>query len=153
MSIIVDIEDAGWNSLSDLEDRARAAISSVLPLEKQGHGLVILFTSDAEIQTLNREWRGKDRPTNVLSFPAPQDVLVPPDEETPLGDLALSYGIIVKEAKAQNKTVLNHTLHLIVHGTLHLLGYDHETEAEALTMEATEIAALAKLGIANPYQL
>jgi probable rRNA maturation factor len=153
MSIIVDIEDAGWNSLSDLEDRARAAISSVLPLEKQGHGLVILFTSDAEIQTLNREWRGKDRPTNVLSFPAPQDVLVPPDEETPLGDLALGYGIIVKEAKAQNKTVLNHTLHLIVHGTLHLLGYDHETEAEALTMEATEIAALAKLGIANPYQL
>ena len=106
----------------------------------------LVLTDDAAVQILNRDYRGKDRPTNVLSFP----VVNAPGL---LGDIVLSRETLVREAKIGEKAVHDHLTHLIIHGLLHLLGYDHETERDAVVMEALEVQALAKLGIANPYIL
>lgn len=123
--------------------------------------LTVLFTDDAAVRTLNREWRGKDKPTNVLSFPGDwleleeEDIAalaegadVPPAH---IGDIALALETIRAEAAEQGKTPRDHLLHLLLHGTLHLLGYDHEEEAEADAMEALETRLLADLGVADPY--
>jgi probable rRNA maturation factor len=95
---------------------------------------------------LNAEFRGKDQPTNVLSFPAAMGA------EDTLGDIALAYETVAREAKEQNKTFLHHAQHLILHGVLHLLGYDHETDAQARIMEALETRLLDTIGIADPYR-
>lgn len=105
----------------------------------------VLLTDDVTIQELNRTWRGKDTPTNVLSFPAkagPGPAL--------LGDIAIAYETSAQEAKAEGKPFATHLTHLAVHGFLHLLGYDHEAEAEAEAMEELEIAVLKRLGVPNP---
>ena len=94
---------------------------------------------------LNRDFRGKDKPTNVLSFPAPAN------PEGHLGDIAIAYGVTAREAETAGKSLADHATHLAVHGVLHLLGYDHETDAEAEVMEPLEDAILAELGIADPY--
>ena len=115
------------------------------------------LTNDAEVQALNRDYRGKDKPTNVLSFPmmAPgllADVAEGDEIELLLGDVVLAHGVCTREAGERGIAVATHAAHLIVHGTLHLLGYDHETsDADADEMEAVERAALAALGIADPY--
>ena len=108
----------------------------------------IRLADDAEVHELNRQWRGKDKPTNVLSFPADETV----DGVRLIGDLALCAPVIAREAAEQGKTTLAHHAHLTVHGVLHLLGYDHEDEAGAARMEALEIRILAGLGHANPYE-
>lgn len=105
----------------------------------------VLLTDDAEVKTLNADFRAKDRPTNVLSFPAP-DFAAPH-----LGDVALALETCAREAKDQGKTLGDHLSHLVAHGVLHLLGWDHEIEAEAEAMEALEREVLAGLGIADPY--
>lgn len=108
----------------------------------------------AESHELNLQYREKDKPTNVLSFPSdiPEEMLNLLDAE-PLGDLVICIPVVLQEASEQQKTPIDHFTHLLVHGVLHLLGYDHETsEAEAEEMEALEIEILKKLGIANPYQ-
>ena len=108
----------------------------------------------SESQELNLQYREKDKPTNVLSFPSdiPEEMLSLLDAE-PLGDLVICIPVVLQEATEQQKTPSDHFTHLLVHGILHLLGYDHETsEAEAEEMEALEIEILKKLGIANPYQ-
>jgi len=119
-----------------------------------------LFTSDAEVHTLNREWRNRDKPTNVLSFPMMErEELLdlspngpPAMPPVPLGDLALAYETCAREAAEKGIALEDHAAHLIVHGLLHLAGYDHvHSEEEAEAMEALERAALAKLGIADPY--
>lgn len=104
--------------------------------------ITIRFAENAEVQKLNRDFRGKDKPTNVLSFPGDGDYQ---------GDIILARGVVFEEATVQKKLPLHHTLHLVAHGVLHLLGYDHETEAEANHMEAREIAVLRKFGLGNPY--
>lgn len=106
-------------------------------------GVCIRIVSKEESQQLNRDFRQQDKPTNVLSFPF--------DEPDYLGDLALCHEIIAAEAEAQGKTLLAHYQHMTLHGILHLLGYDHETEAEAVEMEALEIKLLAQLGVKDPY--
>ncbi len=108
----------------------------------------IVLADDAFVRDLNRTWRGIDTPTNVLSFPAEDD-----DGQGPclLGDVVLAYETVQQEAVAAGKPMLDHVSHLIVHGTLHLLGFDHEEEGEAAEMEALETAILARLGIADPY--
>lgn len=108
----------------------------------------------AESQQLNLQYREKDKPTNVLSFPSdiPEEMLALLDAE-PLGDLVICIPVVLQEAAEQHKKALDHFTHLLVHGVLHLLGYDHETsEADAEEMEALEIAILKKLAIENPYQ-
>jgi probable rRNA maturation factor len=110
----------------------------------------ILLTSDSAVQKLNAQFRGKDKPTNVLSFPAdPEDTF--PGAPQILGDIAIAYGVCAKEAKTEEKTLSEHLMHLVVHGVLHLLGYDHEREKEADAMEEWERKILARLGIADPY--
>ncbi|KZX89119.1 rRNA maturation RNase YbeY, partial [Erythrobacter sp. HI0019] len=116
----------------------------------------VLFTSDEEVHALNREWRGKDKPTNVLSFPMleREDLLDLAPEGPPemLGDIALAAGTCAREAAEKGVTLETHATHLLIHGLLHLAGHDHvDSDAQAEAMEALEIAALAKLGIGDPY--
>ncbi|MBT8084141.1 MAG: rRNA maturation RNase YbeY [Woeseia sp.] len=104
-----------------------------------------------ESQQLNKQFRNRDQPTNVLSFPLNENRGAPPGTEMPLGDLVLCAPLITSEASAQMKDVGDHWAHLLVHGTLHLLGYDHEVDSDAEQMEALEVAILANHGIENPY--
>ena len=141
-----------WSALADRAARAALAASrfaAILPAEAE---VSIKFTSDAEVQSLNAEWRGKDKPTNVLSFPMaePKDLAAAPM----LGDIVLARGVCEAEAADKRIEVESHAAHLVVHGMLHLLGYDHETsDADAEEMEGIERRALASHGIADPYQL
>jgi probable rRNA maturation factor len=113
----------------------------------------ITLTDDAEQQGLNRAWRGKDAPTNVLAFPAADPAMPVPDgAPLLLGDVVLAFETIRREATEQEKPLADHLRHLVVHGVLHLLGHDHENAAEAVIMEAREIAILAELGVPNPYR-
>lgn len=117
--------------------------------------LNVKLTNDAEIQQLNRQFRGKDKPTNVLSFPAMDETeihILPEDFPIVLGDIALALETIEQEAIAQSKLFEHHVSHLVIHGILHLLGYDHETDSEAEEMEALEVDILKKLSISNPYK-
>lgn len=154
--IDVAIEDARWaDAVPDLEALVIRAVEAGLDAAPGRPGdaleVSVLLADDATVQDLNRTWRSKDKPTNVLSFPAaPQPHH--PGVATPLGDVVLAYDTVLRESTEQSKPLRDHLAHLLVHGTLHLLGQDHETgEAEADAMEALEIAALAGLGIPNPY--
>ncbi|GHB07298.1 rRNA maturation RNase YbeY [Salinicola rhizosphaerae] len=114
------------------------------------HELTIRFVESEESRQLNRDYRGKDKPTNVLSFPFE----TPPGIELPLlGDLVICHAVVVDEALAQRKTLLDHYAHLVIHGCLHLLGHDHIDEAEAEQMEALERSLLARFDIADPYRI
>jgi len=151
----------GWPALAERAVLAAVeasdfpgALESDLAIE-----ISIKFTGDEEVHALNREWRGKDKPTNVLSFPMVEPELVgqllaAPQGELLLGDIVLARGVCAREAEEKGISVEDHAAHLVVHGTLHLLGYDHEQdEGEAEHMEAVERRALAGLGIADPYVL
>jgi probable rRNA maturation factor len=135
---------------------ARGALAVAAPPLPVGTELSLVLADDAAVRELNRVWRGKDRPTNVLSFPA-QDPVTPggvpplPGVPWPLGDVVLAYETVAAEAAAQGKDFADHLRHLVVHGVLHLLGHDHEAETEAERMEALETVILARLGVADPY--
>ena len=152
---MIDIEIL--HQAGDWPEDFHALIYKVIPLvTEQEAELSIVLTDDAHIQALNREYRGKDKPTNVLSFPQIQPDLLETlantdDGEALLGDIILAYETCRDEASAKNISFSHHVSHLIVHGSLHLLGYDHENEIDAGLMENCEINALATLGIANPY--
>jgi len=117
----------------------------------------ITLTSDEEVRALNAKWRGKDKPTNVLSFPMVDERDLSrttiADSELLLGDIILARGVCEAEAAEKGVSVENHAAHLLVHGTLHLLGYDHQRDDEAAEMEQREIRALERLGIPNPYEV
>lgn len=149
MNLDISIDDKDWRAVPDLRRLARKAVSTALPDDDVAIGL--LFTSDARIAEMNGQWRGKPKATNVLSFPVSAAALVPKGEPRPLGDIALAYGVVSREALEQKKPLSHHITHLIVHGVLHLLGYDHENDDEAGAMEAREIMILAELGMENPY--
>ncbi len=142
--IEVEVEDEAWaRALPDCEAVViRAAEAAV---ESKGD-VTVLLTDNESVRVLNRDFRGKDGPTNVLSFPAPQTA------RPHLGDVALAYGVCAAEAQAQGKTLAQHLAHLTAHGVLHLLGYDHETEAQAEEMEKLERVILASLGFPDPYE-
>jgi len=158
---ILDIAfDGPWQdevASVDLAVAALDAIAHFVPLLARENLIIsILFTGDDRVRVLNREWRGKDRPTNVLSFPMLDDddldEIGPDDPPEMLGDIALAHGTCLREAAEKRIPTDDHCAHLIVHGLLHLVGYDHETsDSDAERMEALEIAALAKMGIADPY--
>ena len=111
-----------------------------------------MLSSNDEVAELNRQWRSKPGPTNVLSFPATRPGVAPAGAILPLGDIILAHGVVAAEANAQGKTLRQHLSHLVVHGILHLLGHNHLDDEEAGRMESLEIAALEKLGLANPYE-
>jgi probable rRNA maturation factor len=154
----IDIEQpwpAGeWDKLAA---QTAEALTKVAPeLANSRLAASLLFTSDAEVHALNREWRERDRPTNVLSFPMMEreDLLQLAPDGPPelLGDIALAYETCAREAAEKVISVEDHASHLIVHGLLHLAGHDHELgEAEAEAMEALEVKALALIGVADPY--
>lgn len=155
-TIAVSLHDAAWlDDCADLEERARAAVAATLRRLDIDHPLEVslVFTDDAEQRGLNRAWRETDKPTNVLSFPNMDDDAwqTAPGRPHLLGDVVLARETVTREAAEQGKALADHALHLIVHGTLHLLGYDHEEAAEAAAMEDLERAILADLGIADPY--
>ena len=120
------------------------------PLRQKPPKLLLCSTDDSGIRTLNRDWRGIDKPTNVLSFPAAQ---TPAGRAQPrmLGDIAIAYEITRREAESEHKPFAHHLSHLAVHGFLHLIGYDHETDADAEKMESLERSILASLGVPDPY--
>ncbi|MDB2682635.1 rRNA maturation RNase YbeY [Alphaproteobacteria bacterium] len=125
----------------------------VLETEREAFELTVTLSDDAAVRILNRDHRGKDKPTNVLSFPA-YDPNEPHPEGLPvhLGDIVLAYETIEREAEEQSKRFEDHVIHLLVHGLLHLFGHDHEEDGEAEAMESLEIEILERLGIKNPYQ-
>ncbi len=152
VDIDISVEAGAWPDEARLNWLVeRAAGAALAEAGVRGHSeLSVVFSDDAHIQVLNAEWRGKDKPTNVLSFPAfPLSV---GDPLPPLlGDVVLAAETVAREAVLEEKPLENHITHLVVHGLLHLLGHDHETDAEAEAMEAIERAALARLAIPDPY--
>lgn len=159
MDLEIDIE-APWPAATDWADIAERALEALVEVapELDNPRLItsVLFTSDEEVHALNREWRAKDKPTNVLSFPMLEraDLLALAPEGPPemLGDLALAAETCTREAAEKGIPVENHATHLIVHGLLHLAGLDHEiSDADAEAMEALETKALALIGIPDPY--
>ena len=153
IEIDVLVADARWSALDDPEILARRAVEAAFAVAEEAPSeaeISILLTEDAAIRDLNRDWRGKDQPTNVLSFPASAPMSASGPRH--FGDIVLAYDTILREADEEGKALRDHVLHLIVHGTLHLLGHDHEETAEAEVMEALEVQALARLYIGNPYR-
>lgn len=147
IDVALIVEGEAWSALGDLDALSRTAFAAAAA-EAPAEGLVsLLLADDAELQQLNRDFRGKDKPTDVLSFPALEM------DRPLLGDIAVAHGTSARDAVLQGKSMADHLTHLLIHGYLHLLGHDHETPAEADAMEALEIRALARLGIANPYLL
>jgi probable rRNA maturation factor len=146
-----------WAAEADADAVIHRAIEAAAAMVDSDTGdaeLAIMLTDDAGIRTLNQNWRGIDKPTNVLSFPAlqpPEGVDEPDDMPRMLGDIAIAYETTRREADEEDKPFANHLSHLAVHGFLHLVGYDHEKDDEAEEMEALEREILATLGIADPY--
>lgn len=152
LELALVVEAGNWPAEKILEELAGRAISAVKAETKapEGVSITFLFTDDEQIRALNVQFRGKDKTTNVLSFPSLSGTH-PPDEAAPLGDVALAYETVAREADAEKKPFNDHLCHLIVHGFLHLVGYDHLSEEEAEEMEDLERRVLARLAIADPY--
>ena len=162
LEVAID-SDGEWDSSRPWDALARAAAEAAIaesafpqlsggarPVE-----LSIRLTGDDAVRQLNAQWRGKDKATNVLSFPMAEESELASDDEGPdlmLGDIVLARGVCAAEAGGKAIPIEDHAAHLIVHGTLHLLGYDHGEDGAAEDMEAREVRALARLGIANPYE-
>ena len=167
MEPLVDtvIEDDRWEAfgLDALADRAIRAALAELGLAPEGFTLCLMGCDDARILELNGDFRGKAKPTNVLSWPSDErgasgeggrpEAPEPGDEDDPesLGDIAISYDTCAREAAEAGKPLADHVTHLVVHGLLHLLGYDHVREGDAALMEGTEVRILARLGLSDPY--
>jgi probable rRNA maturation factor len=149
-STSVLIEDDGWrkagsNLASAVKRAAKLALARGKVSGRLQAGLTVLLTSDARIRALNKQHRGKDKATNVLSFQPAAGISY-------LGDIAVAYGTALREAEAAGTPLLDHSVHLVIHGVLHLLGYDHEESRAAEIMESLEAEILAQMGISNPYK-
>ena len=150
ITVDIEIEDEAWlQAEPGTEALVWRAAQAVLDAHQdiEGQGIVILLADDDSVQVLNRDFRQKDYPTNVLSFPAPTEG----NPEGLIGDIALAFGVCQREAAEQGKPLAHHLQHLVAHGVLHLLGYDHEGDEEAESMEALEREILATLNIPDPY--
>ncbi|MEG9883781.1 MAG: rRNA maturation RNase YbeY [Hyphomicrobiales bacterium] len=148
-------ENDGWAPVRAFDSMARRAVMAALEVAGIGNNylteLCVRLTGNDEMAALNRTWRNKDGATNVLAFPATDGPLVA-DAPWLLGDVILAFRVVAGEAQSQGKSLVAHTCHLIIHATLHLLGHDHENRRSADIMEALEIAALATIGLPNPYE-
>jgi probable rRNA maturation factor len=159
--IIVDVADAAWLAkVPDAEERCArvaaitlGAAAALVDLPAERLEVSLLLTNDSQVQDLNRDYRGQDKPTNVLSFAAlDADSPIPPDGPILLGDVIIARETAEREAADEDKTLAHHLSHLVVHGVLHLLGYDHMEDDEAEEMESLERSILAGLGVPDPYR-
>ncbi|WP_439154818.1 rRNA maturation RNase YbeY [Yoonia sp.] len=161
MTVDCVIEDGRWDDIATLAQTATDATLERLGLEPSVFEISVLACDDIRIAALNADFRDKPQPTNVLSWPSqergaavdgemPQSPAPGPDNE--LGDIAIAYDTCAREAAAAGKSMADHTTHLLVHGTLHLLGFDHERDRDATLMEGLETEILGKLGLADPYR-
>jgi probable rRNA maturation factor len=148
-TVDVQICSSLWDAEPAAEETLRAALAAAARHVTAEGEISVVLTDDAAIRVLNQQWRSIDKPTNVLSFPAGG----PNSPEIPalLGDIVIAYETLAREAVEENKHVLNHLAHLAVHGYLHLIGYDHQTDSEADVMEELEREILRCLGIADPF--
>lgn len=163
LDITIAINDPAWvREVKDIRAQAEKIVQTTLthmrdhlPEAMRGSqaeiGLAVVFTDDKESRELNHRFRGKDAPTNVLSFPADVEAPQPEHQELVLGDIILAYGVVAHEAEEQHKPFSHHMTHMVVHGLLHLLGFDHMVEAQADIMEAHERTILKLFGIPDPY--
>ncbi len=154
-------EDERWNTLSPIEGKVQEAAQTTLayhaihgrlqsPKDLNAH-ITITLADNATVAELNHQWRGKTGPTNVLSFPIDASYPTPAEGGRTLGDIILAYETVLCESEEQGKRFDDHVMHLVVHGILHLLGYDHKTEHDAEEMEEHERRILAQLGLSDPY--
>ena len=147
------VECEAWNQHEGFEALASEVIVKAVAVTKvklaRGAEVSLLLCDDGRIREINRAWRGLDKPTNVLSFPAAPRALLA--KSPAVGDIAIAHETVAREAQEEGKTFRDHYMHMVVHGFLHLLGYDHETDAEAEEMESLEISVLQHLGVADPY--
>ena len=140
------VADPAWTeAMRDLTDLCEAALNAGAAQMSASGEVSLLLTNNDSIQSLNKEWRGKDKPTDVLSFPSD------PMDRPFLGDIAVAFGVTQTDAAARDLSLPQHLSHLLIHGLLHLLGHDHKDDTEAAEMESLEIAALASLGWPDPY--
>ena len=142
------VDDPGWRRFRGVMPRLKRAATAAQKAAKFGgrSSFTVLLASDQRLKSLNRDFRGKNKATNVLSFPAAANA------QGYRGDVALALGVTRREAKAEGKAFADHAAHLVVHGVLHLAGYDHQRPRDAKVMERLEVAILERLGIANPYE-
>ncbi|MES2903207.1 MAG: rRNA maturation RNase YbeY [Pseudomonadota bacterium] len=163
LDIIIDA-DPEWDSNTRWDELARSAATAAIAESAfpgltegpRGVEISLRLGSDEEVRLLNAQWRGKDKPTNVLSFPMTDGAELTAAIRGPelmLGDIIMAHGVCAAEAAAKAVPIERHAAHLMVHGTLHLLGYDHGDDAQAADMESREVRALARIGIADPYLL
>ena len=145
-AITLLVDDPGWRKPRGLVTNLRRAAEAALAVARLKGGITVLLSNDARLKRLNHDFRGKNKPTNVLSFPAD-------GADGYRGDIAIAYGVAAREARASGKTFLDHASHLVIHGVLHLAGYDHETPRDAQVMEPLEVKILKKLGIGDPYRV
>ncbi len=153
MSFAIDIsaEAEAWSKVPDLEGFVRrAAEAAMIDNDAPPSEISVVLSDDEHLRELNKHHRGMDKPTNVLSFPAVR-MKTPAGAPRILGDVVIAFETVAREAADEEKPIENHLSHLVVHGVLHLLGYDHEDEDEAEMMEARERRILAQLGIPDPY--
>jgi probable rRNA maturation factor len=149
LSLDIRVSDPRWEALGDVEAFAAHVLGLASARLKKGGEVAILLTDDAEMQALNRQWRDKDKPTDVLSFPSGGPEI--PGQPQYLGDIAVGYETALKDALAMERSFEAHASHLLVHGFLHLLGYDHIEPEDAKVMEPLEADILAGLGWPDPY--
>lgn len=162
MSVDCLVEDRRWGDIDTLAEAATDAVFERLGIEPSVFEVSLLACSDARISVLNEDFRGKPQPTNVLSWPSDErgaavdgEMPLPPrvGRDSELGDIAIAYDTCAREAAEAGKTMRDHTLHLLVHGTLHLLGFDHERDRDATLMEGLETEILGKMGLGDPYKV
>ena len=140
--ITLVVEEEGWRSHRGLQARLKQAGEAARKAARLKGGFTILLAGDSKLKSLNHDFRGLNKPTNVLSFPGANGYA---------GDIAIAYGVTANEATAAKKKFTDHAVHLVVHGVLHLAGYDHERPKDASRMEPLEVKILARLGVADPY--
>lgn len=150
LSVEIDVQSPLWAQQPSAEQTVRAAIAAAAALSTSGGEVSILLTDDSAVRILNRDWRGIDKPTNVLSFPSPKNLAQ--GEAAILGDIVIAYETLKRESDDEDRDFLHHLTHLTVHGYLHLLGYDHQTDAEAAAMEALESKIMTHMQLPDPWQ-
>ena len=148
-AVEIDVQSALWEAQPEAEQTVRAAVAAAAAHSTSGGEVSILLTDDSAVRVLNKQWRGIDKATNVLSFPAPETMSK--GDAGILGDIVIAYETLVRECADENREFLHHLTHLTVHGYLHLVGYDHQTDAQANDMEALESKIMTRMQLPDPW--